>query len=127
MSLDLIIDVIRSERCLPFLGAGASASYARDGFEIPGIPLGGRLGEMIAQACQYHNGSTYDLPAVAEYYVYRKNGRRDDPFHRPEHRSGIRQLLSQPLADDHRQDPQMLGVLPICLRQAPQRSRLALQ
>ncbi len=78
MSLDLIIDAIRSERCLPFLGAGASASYSRDGVDVPGIPLGGLLGEMIAQACQYRNGSTYDLPVVAEYYVYRKNGRREE-------------------------------------------------
>ena len=78
MSLDLIIDAIRSERCLPFLGAGASASYSRNGVEVPGIPLGGRLGEMIAQACDYHNGSTYDLANVSEYYVYRKNGRREE-------------------------------------------------
>ncbi len=78
MSLDLIIDAIRSKRCLPFLGAGASASYLHDGVVVPGIPLGGRLGEMIAQQCQYCNGSTYDLPVVAEYYVYRKNGRREE-------------------------------------------------
>ncbi len=78
MSLELIIDAIRSERCLPFLGAGASASYARDGAEVPGIPLGGRLGEIIAQACNYRNGSAYDLLSVAEYFVYRKNGRREE-------------------------------------------------
>lgn len=78
MSLELIIDAIKAKRCLPFLGAGASAGYTVEGREVPGIPLGGKLGETIAAACDYRNGSTYDLARVAEYFVFKKSGRRDE-------------------------------------------------
>ncbi len=78
MELEPIIAAIRAERCLPFLGAGASASYSAAGCEVPGISLGSKLGEKIAAACGYRNGSTYDLPRVAEYFVYARNGRRED-------------------------------------------------
>lgn len=80
MSLELkpIIEAIKAERCLPFLGAGASAGYTVGDREVPGIPLGGKLGETIAAACDYRNGSTYDLARVAEYFVFCKSGRRDE-------------------------------------------------
>ncbi len=78
MSVDLIIETIKDGRCLPFLGAGASAGYTVEGRGVPGIPLGGKLGEKIAAACGYHNGPTYDVARVAEYFVFRKSGRRDE-------------------------------------------------
>jgi hypothetical protein len=79
MSLELkpIIEAIKAERCLPFLGAGASAGYTVGDREVPGIPLGGKLGETIAAACDYRNGSTYDLARVAEYFVYSRSGSRE--------------------------------------------------
>lgn len=73
-----VMDAIKGKRCLPFLGEGASAGYSVGGREVPGIPRGGKLGEKIANACGYTNGSTYDLARVAEYFVYSKNGNRDD-------------------------------------------------
>lgn len=78
MDLELVMDAIRSERCLPFLGAGASADYWVQGHRFPGVPLGGNLGEKIAKSCDYRNGSSYDLARVAEFFVFRKSGRRDE-------------------------------------------------
>ena len=78
MSLELVIEAIKDGQCLPFLGAGASAGYSVNGSAVPGIPLGGMLGEKIAAACGYSNGTTYDLARVAEYFVFRKSGRRDE-------------------------------------------------
>jgi SIR2-like domain len=78
MSLEFVIEAIKAKRCLPFLGAGASAGYSMEGREVPGIPLGGKLCEKIAAACGYPNGSTNDLARVAEYFVFRKSGRRDE-------------------------------------------------
>jgi hypothetical protein len=76
MSVQAIIKAIKGEKCLPFLGAGASAGYTANGRVVPGIPLGGQLAEQLATACDYRNGTTYDLASVAEYYVYVKNGNR---------------------------------------------------
>ena len=78
MSLDPILKAIVDGRCLPFLGAGASASYFSDGREIPGIPTGGGLAELLARTANYRNGPTYDLARVAEYLVYTNNGQRDE-------------------------------------------------
>lgn len=78
MSLELIFEAIKDKKCLPFLGAGASAGYRVGDKEIPGAPLGGRLAEALAAACDYRNGSTYDLARVAEYFVFKKSGRRDE-------------------------------------------------
>jgi hypothetical protein len=64
MSLEFVIEAIKAKRCLPFLGAGASAGYSMEGREVPGIPLGGKLCEKIAAACGYPNGSTNDLSPV---------------------------------------------------------------
>jgi hypothetical protein len=78
MSLEAIIEAIRDGQCLPFLGAGASAGYSVNGSDVRGIPLGSMLGEKIAAACDYSNGATYDLARIAEYFVFRKSGRRDE-------------------------------------------------
>jgi hypothetical protein len=78
MSLDLIFKAIADGRCLPFLGAGASAGYFKNGQEIPGIPTGGSLAELLAQTSKYRNGPTYDLARVAEYVVYTNSGQRDE-------------------------------------------------
>lgn len=84
MSLELtklIIKAIEDKKCLPFLGAGASVNYVGKDGEVPGLPRGGELGEKIAKDCGYRNGSTYDLPRVAEYHVYRASGDRH-PLHK---------------------------------------------
>jgi hypothetical protein len=58
LELKPIIEAIKAERCLPFLGAGASAGYLGKDGEVSGILLGGELGKKIAAACDYRNGST---------------------------------------------------------------------
>lgn len=76
--LDPIFEAIKSGQCLPFLGAGASSSFCKGGQEVPGIPSGGKLSEIVARACKYPNGSTYDLARAAEYFIYSKSGRRGE-------------------------------------------------
>ena len=78
MKFEAIIDAIKAERCLPFLGAGASACYSYAGLDHAGVPLGGVLGKLIADECNYKNGATFDLAKVAEYFVFKKSGRRDE-------------------------------------------------
>lgn len=80
--INLVIEAIEKNKCLPFLGAGASAGYSTAGYlvggkTVPGIPLGGELAEKVAKDCRYRNGSTYNLPLVAEYHVHRGSGNPD--------------------------------------------------
>jgi hypothetical protein len=49
--LELVIDAIKAERCLPFLGTGASGRFSFAGLDIPGVPLGEELCQKIADAC----------------------------------------------------------------------------
>jgi len=75
--LKLIFNAIASGKCLPFLGAGACTNFLKpDGQEEAGLLTGGRLAEMLARKCQYTNGTVYDLPKVAEQFLYEHNGDR---------------------------------------------------
>lgn len=70
-------EAIDNGRCLAFLGAGASAGYRlADGTEVAGLPTGARLGELLAESCGYTNGSSSDLPRVADYFLFAKSGNR---------------------------------------------------
>ncbi len=77
MSLDRIFNAIASNKCLAFLGAGASMSYARGQDFVEGLPSGGVLAEMLAQKCGYVNGKAPGLAEVAEYFIFKENGHRD--------------------------------------------------
>lgn len=78
--LQLIFKAIETGKCLAFLGAGACTPFYKDTAqkeEIPGLPSGEQLAKILAKECAYQNGSTYDLPEVAEYFLYRHSGDRD--------------------------------------------------
>ena len=60
----LIMRRIVSERCVPFLGAGASLGFEGE----VGLPSGGQLSKMIADECQYPGDDPYDFLRVAEFY-----------------------------------------------------------
>lgn len=77
MSLERIFDAIESHKCLAFLGAGASMSYARGQDFVDGLPSGGVLAEMLAKKCGYVNGKALGLAEVAEYFIFKQNGHRD--------------------------------------------------
>ncbi len=83
-TLNLIIETIRSGRCLAFLGAGACTPFVnKDGEVVPGLPTGAGLARHLADRCGYTNGQeektdedteaqkNYDLLKVAEYFVYK--------------------------------------------------------
>lgn len=75
--LKLIFNAIASGKCLPFLGAGACTNFLKpDGQEEAGLLTGGQLAEMLAKRCQYSNGTIYDLPKVAQHFLYENNGDR---------------------------------------------------
>jgi len=76
--LKLIFNAIESGKCLAFLGAGAGTAFRRqNGEEVGGLPTGGQLAKWLAEKCQYTNGTTYDLPKVAEYFLYTHSGDRE--------------------------------------------------
>ena len=76
--LKLIFNAIESGKCLAFLGAGASTCYFdRKHEEVPGLPTGYKLAELLANECSYSNGKVFDLPKVADYFVYSENGDRE--------------------------------------------------
>ena len=60
---DLIVERIRENKCVPFLGAGASL-----GFKGPGLPTGGELAQQLAVACKYPGADTRDLFRVAQFW-----------------------------------------------------------
>jgi hypothetical protein len=60
---ELILGRIRNERCVPFLGAGASLGF--DG-EV-GLPSGGQLSKLIADKCRYPGDDPHDFLRVAQY------------------------------------------------------------
>lgn len=62
---DLILSRIRSERCVPFLGAGASLGYG----EGPGLPTAGELAQALAEECKYPGIDKRDFLRVAQYYM----------------------------------------------------------
>lgn len=75
--LKLIFNAIASGKCLPFLGAGACTNFLKpDGQEEAGLLTGSQLAELLAKKCQYTNGSVYDLPKIAEHFLYENNGDR---------------------------------------------------
>lgn len=55
--LPLIFRAIREGKCLPFLGAGASAGYQHNGTAVSGIPLGGQFTMRLNQRCGLTIGS----------------------------------------------------------------------
>lgn len=75
--LKLIFNAIESGKCLAFLGAGACTAYHAKEKDEPGLPTGGQLAEWLAGQCNYTNGKAYDLPKVAEYFVYSCSGDRE--------------------------------------------------
>ncbi len=60
----LILKRIRTDRCIPFLGAGASLGFG----EGPGLPTGTELASGLAAECHYPCADTSDLLRVAQYY-----------------------------------------------------------
>lgn len=77
MSLDRIFNAIESNKCLAFLGAGASMDYAHGQNNVQGLPSGAVLAEALAQKCGYVNGKAPGLAEVAEYFIFKENGHRD--------------------------------------------------
>ena len=76
--LPLIFRAIREGKCLPFLGAGASAGYQHNGTAVPGIPLGGQFTKLFNQRCGLTNGSAInDFRLAAEQLVFQDSGSRD--------------------------------------------------
>lgn len=61
--LDLIVEKIEEEKCVPFLGAGVSL-----GFNGPGLPTASQLAEALAQTCGYPGPDRHDLFRVAQYF-----------------------------------------------------------
>jgi hypothetical protein len=59
----LIVEKIKTERCVPFLGAGVSL-----GFGGPGLPTGAELARSLAESCDYPGPDKSDLYRVAQYY-----------------------------------------------------------
>lgn len=62
-----IVEMICDERCVPFLGAGASL-----GFDGPGLPTGGELAQSLAASCGYPGSDRRDLFRVAQFYEMKK-------------------------------------------------------
>ena len=76
--LPLIFRAIREGKCLPFLGAGASAGYQHNGQSVPGIPLGGEFTKLFNQKCGLTNGNAInDFCLAAEQLVFRDSGNRE--------------------------------------------------
>lgn len=61
---DLLITRIRDQHCLPFLGAGVSASSAG----APGLPTGAQLAQSLAEECKYPGADKWDLFRVCQYF-----------------------------------------------------------
>jgi hypothetical protein len=60
----LILNRIRAERCVPFLGAGASLGTP----DSPGLPTASTLAERLADECEFPSPSRSDFLRVAQYY-----------------------------------------------------------
>ncbi len=60
----LILRRIRSENCIPFLGAGASLGFGAG----PGLPTASQLAASLAKGCNYPCPNPSDLLRVAQYY-----------------------------------------------------------
>lgn len=67
-SLDRIFNAIESNKCLAFLGAGASTGYPQAEGYVEGLPSGTVLAEKLAKKCDYVNGRALGLAEVAEYF-----------------------------------------------------------
>jgi hypothetical protein len=65
ISWALIIDNIKDDICVPFLGAGASLGF--EGKE--GLPTAGQLAETLAAECEYPGPDRWDLLRVGQYFV----------------------------------------------------------
>jgi SIR2-like protein len=63
---DFIVRRIRDNRCVPFLGAGASV-----GFDGRGLPTGSQLAESLAGECDFPGLDPTDLFRVSQYYTAR--------------------------------------------------------
>jgi hypothetical protein len=61
----LILRRIRSEKCVPFLGAGASLGNLAQ----PGLPTARRLAQTLAEECNYPGTDRTDFLRVAQYYT----------------------------------------------------------
>lgn len=59
----LIVEAIKEERCIPFLGAGASLSDGADG-----LPSGPELARKIAEEVKYPGEDKGDFLRVCQYY-----------------------------------------------------------
>ncbi|NUO81849.1 SIR2 family protein [candidate division KSB1 bacterium] len=69
---DTLVDELKKQTLVPFLGAGASLGC--DG--ATGLPTGGSLAEMLAQECKYPGKDKFDLLRVAQYYAFRRGEMR---------------------------------------------------
>jgi NAD-dependent SIR2 family protein deacetylase len=61
---DLMVRRIQDNRCVPFLGAGASLAQQGE----PGLPTAKELAERLAKECQYPGPDREDLLRVTQYY-----------------------------------------------------------
>lgn len=69
---DTLVDELKKQTLVPFLGAGASLRF--DG--ATGLPTGGSLAEMLAEECKYPGKDKFDLLRVAQYYAFRRGEMR---------------------------------------------------
>ncbi len=60
----LILERVRDEQCVPFLGAGASLGFAGS----VGLPTGSQLSIDLADECHYPGRDKTDLLRVAQYF-----------------------------------------------------------
>src|SRR5688572_9395968 len=61
---ELILGRIRRERCVPFLGAGASLGFG-DG---PGLPTASELAKALAARCRFPGADPSDFFRVTQYF-----------------------------------------------------------
>ncbi len=80
----LILRRVRSQNCVPFLGAGASLGFGGG----PGLPTGAELAQSLATKCHYPCDNCADLLRVAQYYEI-----VNDPH---DLRDSIRNLILKP-------------------------------
>jgi hypothetical protein len=81
---NLLIKRIRTQHCLPFLGAGVSLAVGTD----PGLPTGGQLANSLAEECNYPGADKWDFFRVCQYFAMVR-----DPHSL---REAIRDRLQQP-------------------------------
>lgn len=81
---DALLDDLRDQKLVPFLGAGASLGQN----ERSGLPTGSDLSKSLAKRCHYPGKDSHDLLRVAQFFALKRGEMRL--------RECVRELLSLP-------------------------------